>query len=196
MTERNKQDNMRLGTVIFGSLMHGVQVKLDPGRSVEEIAVGRYVAIKGEKKRFFGMITDVSLEAVDPRAMVMPPDISDPFIAKVVSGTTTYGKISVLPMLTISGDAATMLEGPQPAKTVPSHFSEVQLASQRDVELVFGLRTGKGFTSGHPSTWRPRYALTWKSWSSVPTECSARAVRGKHSSPGYCLSACCRKAGP
>jgi len=150
MTERSKQDNMRLGTVIFGSLMHGVQVKLDPGRSVEEIAVGRYVAIKGEKKRFFGMITDVSLEAVDPRAMVMPPDISDPFIAKVVSGTTTYGKISVLPMLTISGDAATMLEGPQPAKTVPAHFSEVQLASQRDVELVFGPEDRQRFYIGTP----------------------------------------------
>ncbi|MBN1374712.1 MAG: ATP-binding protein [Dehalococcoidia bacterium] len=149
MNDNDKLD-MKLGTVISGSLTQGVQVKLDPSRSVEDVAVGRYVAITGKKKRFFGMITDVSLEAVDPRAMVMPPDISDPFIARVVSGTTTYGKISVLPMLTISGGVIGGVEGPQPAKTVPSHFAGVELASQQDVELVFGCEDLKRFFIGTP----------------------------------------------
>ncbi len=159
MTEEPKKDTDKLGTVISGSLTGGVEVKLDAARSVEDVAVGRYVAIKGEKKRFFGIITDVSLEAVDPQALVMPPDISDPFIASVVSGTTTYGKIKVLTMLTISGDAVTMLEGPQPAKTVPSHFSQVDLATQRDVELVFGSEDERRFYIGTPLDMETRVCL-------------------------------------
>ncbi|MGA2158847.1 MAG: ATP-binding protein [Dehalococcoidia bacterium] len=157
MTE-NENVNLRLGTVIYGSLTQGVHVKLDPARSVEDVTVGRYVAIQGEKKRFFGMITDISLEAVDPRAMVMPPDISDPFIAKVVSGTTTYGKLSVLPMLTISG-IADDTEGPQPAKTVPPHFASVELASQSDVQMVFGKEDKQRFYVGTPLDMETRICL-------------------------------------
>jgi DNA helicase HerA-like ATPase len=159
MAEDLKKDNEKLGTVISGSLTGGVEVKLDPARSVEDVAVGRYIAIMGEKKRFFGIITDVCLEAVDPQALVMPPDISDPFIASVVAGTTTYGKIKVLPMLTIGGDAASMLEGPQPAKTVPSHFSQVDLATQRDVELVFGTEDERRFYIGTPLDMETRVCL-------------------------------------
>ena len=150
MSEQNFDEQTRLGSIISGSLTRGVEVKLDASISVEDMAVGRYVAIEGERRRFFGMITDVSLEAIDPRAMVTPPDVSDPFIAQVVSGTTIYGKLRVLPMLTIGGDAMSILEGPQPAKTVPTHFSEVKLASQRDVELVFGAEDDKRFYIGTP----------------------------------------------
>ncbi len=144
------QDTRRLGIVVAGSLTKGVEVRLDSSSSVEEMAVGRYVTIEGEKRRFFGMITDVSLGVTDPRLTLTPPDVSDPFIAEVVAGTATYGTIHVLPMLTIGGDAASLLEGPQPVKTVPSHFSVVNLASQRDVELVFGSEDEKRFYIGTP----------------------------------------------
>lgn len=150
MAEQNSDERTRLGAVVSGSLTRGVDVKLDASVSVEDMAVGRYVAIEGEKRRFFGMITDVSLEAVDPRVIITPPDISDPFIAQVVAGTTTYGKLRVLPMLTIGGDAVSILEGPQPVKTVPTHFSEVTLASQQDVELVFGAEDDRRFYVGTP----------------------------------------------
>ncbi len=150
MAEQNLDERTRLGTVVSGSLTRGVDVKLDASISVEDMVVGRYVAIEGEKRRFFGMITDVSLEALDPRAMTTPPDVADPFIAEVIAGTTTYGKLRVLPMLTIGGDAVSILEGPQPVKTVPTHFSEVKLASQRDVELVFGAEDDRRFHVGTP----------------------------------------------
>jgi len=150
MKVQDSEERNNLGTVISGSLTRGVEVKLDASVSVEDMVVGRYVAIEGEKHRFFGMITDVSLETVDPRAMITPPDISDPFIAQVITGTTTYGKLRVLPMLTIGGDAASILEGPQPAKTVPVHFSAVKLASQRDVEMVFGAEDERRFYVGTP----------------------------------------------
>jgi DNA helicase HerA-like ATPase len=150
MTNQNSDELTRLGIVVSGSLTRGVEVRLDAPVSVEDMAVGRYVAIEGAKRRFFGMITDVSLETVDPSMTTTPPDISNPFIAQVINGTTTFGKLRVLPMLTIGGDAASILEGPQPAKTVPSHFSGVKLASQRDVEIVFGAEDEKRFYVGTP----------------------------------------------
>jgi len=140
----------RLGIVVSGSLESGVEVKLDGGVSVEDMAVGRYVTIEGQKQRFFGMITDIGLGTIDPRFTLTPPDISDPFVSEVLSGTGTYGTLHVLPMLTISGDVATLIEGPQPVKTVPSHFSAVNLASQADVELVFGGEDEKRFYVGTP----------------------------------------------
>jgi len=150
MTNQNYEEQTRLGVVVSGSLTRGVEVRLDASVSVEDMAVGRYVAIEGSKHRFFGMITDVSLEIIDPRVAITPPDVSDPFIAQVITGTATYGKLRVLPMLTMGGNAASILEGPQPAKTVPAHFSGVKLASQRDVEIVFGAEDEKRFYVGTP----------------------------------------------
>jgi DNA helicase HerA-like ATPase len=149
----------RLGLVVSGSLESGVEVKLDGTVSVEDMAVGRYVTIEGQKQRFFGMITDIGLGVIDPRFTLTPPDISDPFISEVLSGTGTYGTLHVLPMLTIGGDVATLVEGPQPVKTVPSHFSMVNLASQRDVELVFGGEDEKRFYVGTPLDMETRICL-------------------------------------
>ena len=140
----------RLGVVVSGSLESGVEVKLDGTVSVEDMAVGRYVTIEGQRQRFFGMITDIELGVIDPRFTLTPPDVSDPFVSEVLSGTSTYGILHVLPMLTISGDVANLIEGPQPVKTVPSHFSVVNLASQADVELVFGGEDEKRFYVGTP----------------------------------------------
>lgn len=150
MVDGDFEGKNRLGIVVSGSLTKGVEVKLDPGISVEDIKVGRYVTIEGSKRRFFGVITDVSLETIDPRITVTPPDISDPFIAEVTSGTISYGKLRVLPQLTLGSDAISILEGPQPVKTVPTHFSVVKLASPGDVELVFGSEDDRQFYIGTP----------------------------------------------
>jgi len=139
-----------LGIVVAGSLNKGVEVRLDGSASVEDMAVGRYVTIQGKKQRFFGMITDVNLGVADQRMTITPPDVADPFIAEVLDGTSTYGILHVLPMLTIGGDAATLIEGPQPVKTVPSHFSAVNLASDQDIEMVFGKEDEKRFFIGNP----------------------------------------------
>ena len=146
----NEENSEKLGIVTSGSLTGGVEVRLDSSASVEDMAVGRYVTIEGEKRRFFGMITDISLAVIDPKLTMTPPDIADPFMAEVLAGTSTYGTLHVLPMLTIGGDAADLIDGHQPVKTVPNHFSMVNLASQRDVELVFGSENEKKFFIGTP----------------------------------------------
>ncbi|MDY6906858.1 MAG: ATP-binding protein [Chloroflexota bacterium] len=149
-SDLHNESQRRLGVVVEGSLTRGVEVRLDGGVSIEDIAVGRYVTIEGERRRFFGMITDAELGTIDPRLLTMPPDISDPFIAEVLAGTGTYGRIHVLPVLTIGGDAMGLLEGPQPVKTVPAHFSAVREASERDVEQVFGGVEERQFYIGTP----------------------------------------------
>lgn len=149
----------RLGIVTTGSLNKGVEARLDGSASVEDIAVGRYVTIEGKKRRFFGMITDISLGVTDPKLTVIPPDVSDPFIAEVLAGTSTYGTLHISPYLTIGGDAASLSEGPQPVKTIPSHFSPVNPASQEDVELVFGKEDEKRFWIGNPLDMETRLCL-------------------------------------
>src|SRR5688572_10019576 len=67
----------RLGVVVGGSISKGLAVKLDPMISVEDLAVGRYVVVHGESKRFFCMLTDISLNATNPAIQSDPPDISD-----------------------------------------------------------------------------------------------------------------------
>ena len=143
-------EERRLGIVVSGSLTRGVEVRLDSAISVEDIAVGRYVTIEGKKRRFFGMITDVTLDASDPRLMTTPPDVSDPFIVEVLCGTSIFGRLHVLPSLTLGGDAMSLLEGPQPVKTVPTHFSAVRESSEEDVARVFGQVEEKQFYIGTP----------------------------------------------
>jgi DNA helicase HerA-like ATPase len=144
------ESNQKLGIVTTASLEKGVDVRLDASVSVEDMVVGRYVTLEGQKRRFFGMITDVSLMFTDDRLSFSPPDVNDPFIAEVLNGTSTFGTIHVTPMLTIGGDADTMLEGPQPVKTIPAHFSTVNLASEEDIERVFGKEDKERFFIGNP----------------------------------------------
>jgi DNA helicase HerA-like ATPase len=148
MTQSNPSSmaGQHLGVVINGSLTHGIEVKLDGAASVEDMAVGRYVTINGLKRRFFGMITDVTLGVVDEQINVTPSDASDPFLKEVLAGTSTFATLHILPMLTIGGSG----EGPQPVKTVPSHFSSVEEATQADVEMIFGTEDEKKFYIGTP----------------------------------------------
>jgi DNA helicase HerA-like ATPase len=146
----NPENSQKLGIVTTASLEKGVDVRLDSPVSVEDMVVGRYVTIEGQKRRFFGMITDVRLGVTDERLAVSPPDITDPFIKDVLTGTSTFGQIHITPMLTIGGDAKSLLEGPQPVKTIPAHFAPVNLASEQDMELVFGKEDKQRFNIGNP----------------------------------------------
>ena len=155
----NEKNGTILGTVIAGSVGKGVEIRLDASASVEDMVVGRYVTIEGRKRRFFGMITDILLGMTDESIAASPPGASDSFTAEVLDGTATYGTLHVLPMLTIGGDVTSVIEGPQPVKTVPSHFSRVSLASEQDMELVFGKEDSRRFYIGNPLDMETRLCL-------------------------------------
>jgi len=139
-----------IGIVVAGSLSQGILVKLDQTASIENIKVGSFVTIEGLQLRFFGRVSDVSLGSTDPTISTSPPTVNNPFIAQVLAGTATYGTIHIIPELTIPSHGLTISDGPQPAKTIPAHFSKVSQASERDIELVFGKEDQKHFWIGNP----------------------------------------------
>ncbi|MDP2917636.1 MAG: ATP-binding protein, partial [Dehalococcoidia bacterium] len=51
---------------------------------------------------------------------------------------------------TIGGEVASLMECPQPVKTVPRQFSSVNQSLEQDVELVFGKEDDKRFWVGNP----------------------------------------------
>ncbi len=130
--ERERSD--RLGVVTGGSLSEGLDVKLDRDRSLEELAVGRYVVARGRRAKFFCMITDVALDSTNPLIAKQPPDVSDPFLAAVYQGTATFGIVHLSPLLLLEEGK----EEVKPVKTVPEHFTPVATASQAEVDQVFG----------------------------------------------------------
>lgn len=137
----------RLGMVIGGSLSQGLSVKLDRATVVEGMAVGRYVVVHGQTgRRFFSIITDVTLDCTNPALEKTPPDVTDPFLAQVYQGTSTFGRLSVSPMLVLEHAGGE----PKPVKTVPAHFAPVYEATEDDVNQVFGAADDRHFYVGTP----------------------------------------------
>ena len=147
-----------LGMVVGGSLSRGVDVRLDTQAQVEEMALGQHVVIHGKSRRFFGVITDIALESSDESLRGSPPDLSNPIVAQVVADTATYATLRVLPMLALEG-ALAAVAGPTPAKTVPPHFAPVHLASEEDVQMVFGAEDNRHFWVGNPLDMETRVCL-------------------------------------
>src|SRR5438270_7261077 len=89
----------RLGLVTDGGLTKGLTAHLDAACSVEDVRVGQFVKIQGDKYDFFCLVTDVILGAASPDALVDPPDPSDDFMRTVLVGTSIFGSVSLQPML-------------------------------------------------------------------------------------------------
>jgi DNA helicase HerA-like ATPase len=136
----------RLGVVISGSLVEGLCARLEGRESVEDMGVGKFVVIKGEKHEFFSMITDVVLEATNQKVLVDPPN-GDLFIHEVLAGTSTYGSVKLKPMLMLPRN---LNQGLLPVKTIPHHFAPVQEADESDFQRVFGSEDATHFEIGRP----------------------------------------------
>jgi DNA helicase HerA-like ATPase len=139
------QAGTRLGVVVGGSLSKGLEVKLDRETQIEDLAVGRYVVVRGANRRFFCMVTDIALDNTNPAIKADPPDLSDPFLREIYSGTAAFGTLQVTPMLTIDAHDQIL-----PVKTIPSHFMPVEVATVKDVNDVFGHEDETHFNIGSP----------------------------------------------
>ncbi len=165
-----------LATVIQGSLSRGLEARLNPGVSVEDLRVGKFVVIQGERHRFFGLLTDVTLATSNPQILVNPPRPEETLLREVLAGSGTYGVIALTPMLMLvprqteaerlyplidpnrpedGGPALPSAEAMEllPVKTVPAHFSQVYEARELDFRTVFGWEedpTRRNFAIGQP----------------------------------------------
>lgn len=126
-----------LGIITQGSLSTGLEMRLDPSVSVEELRVGRFVVVEGKTARFFSMLTDVSLSASNPSILLNPP-ANDEFLLSVLAGGSTFGTVKIQPMLMLERGEDSTLSELRPVKTIPSHFSPVFEATSQDFALVFG----------------------------------------------------------
>lgn len=134
-----------LGSVIQGSLSQGLDVRLHGDVSVEEMRVGKFLVVQGHRSKFFCLLTDVSLGTSSPRILADPPNPADDFLQAVLAGTSTYGTVELAPMLMFTPTATETNDRQTPTdlellpvKTIPSHFSQVYEASDRDFRMVFG----------------------------------------------------------
>ncbi len=140
---------IEIGTITRGSLIEGVEMRLAPYQSIEDIKAGKFVVIEGEKNDFFSMITDVRLDTTSPQILVHPPARDDLLMREVLAGTSAYATVMLRPMLMLSratsqspeteeGQAEEFIPEVLPVKTIPTHFSSVYDASEEDVSQIFG----------------------------------------------------------
>ena len=129
-----------IGQIISGSLVEGMCMKLHPEESVEDVRAGKFVVVEGEKHQFFSMITDVALSTSSRGLLENPPGRENRLMRQVLSGTTTYGTVTIRPMLMLPKEAkaSTPKDDLRPVKTIPGHFSAVNTATAEDVCRIFG----------------------------------------------------------
>jgi DNA helicase HerA-like ATPase len=166
-----------LGSVIQGSLSQGLEVRLHPDVSVEDMRVGKFLVVRGARSQFFCMLTDVALGTGSQRILAHPPEPSNLFLQEVLAGTGTYGTLSLTPMLMFTQGVEDGPRSPSntsqrssstygslqvqsnadvellPVKTIPAHFSQVYDASDRDFRIIFGWEDDphrRNFAIGQP----------------------------------------------
>ena len=146
------RERLAMGTVVRGSLQTGIQMKLAGAGSVEDIRAGKFVVVDGARHEFFAMITDVTLDCSSPGVLADPPsgkDATDLFLRSALAGTTTFGTVTLKPLLMRTKAVGAEFE---PVKTVPTHFSGVGEATEEDIADIFGAEAegGKHFYIGTP----------------------------------------------
>ena len=172
-------NQLPLGSVIQGSLTKGLEIRLHPDVSVEDMRVGKFLVVQGTRSRFFCLLTDVSLGCSSDRIIANPPPIEDTFLRDVLAGSGTYGTVALSPMLMFTptatnSDLASLPIDPDlnvntslgsmqanssaemellPVKTIPAHFSQVYEATEHDFRSVFGWEDDpfrRNFSVGEP----------------------------------------------
>ncbi len=149
----------RLGLLVAGSLSEGLAARLDPTVAIEDVRLGKFVKIVGQKYEYFCLVTDVQLDSANMDVLRDPPgdpSAVDVFLRQVLSGTTTYAIVKLKPELMLANP---MLDSeyddtdlvPRPARSIPPHFSSVSEATTDDFERVFGKDDGRNhFQVGQP----------------------------------------------
>src|ERR1041385_6056033 len=120
----------RIGLLVAGSVAEGLSARLDPAVAIEDVRLGHFVKIIGQKYEYFCLVTDVQLDSANTDVLRDPPgdpNKIDSFLRQVLSGTTTYALVKLKPELMLANlsadvefEDADMV--PRPARTIPPHF--------------------------------------------------------------------------
>ncbi len=150
-----------IGYLVGGSLKDAFRVRLTiPPSEVQE---GAFVVLETEERLFYGLVTDLQLDATDPRfADEQSESRLPPLLAQALHGQTLYVNLEVLPALMLERgpdpaspaykawrEAHPIPPTPIPVKTVPPHHTPVRLAGAGDIAEIFGKAGGKNFVIGY-----------------------------------------------
>lgn len=143
-----------IGQIVSGSFTKGLLLKLSSDFDIEDLRIGKFVIIEGEKTKYFSMVTDIHLETNNDQFLNFLPSPKDSFIKEVLKGTLVYSMVHLTPYLMV--DLETNLKADESVpkvKTIPPHFSSVYEAQEKDIEQIFGReeKLNKNFVIGSPS---------------------------------------------
>ncbi len=142
-----------IGQIISGSFTKGLLLKLSPEFNIEDLRIGKFVIIKGDKIKYFSIITDIHLESSNAKILNYIPASDDGFIKEVLKGTSVFSMVHLTPyLMTEVGNIMPEDQALPRVKTIPPHFSKVYEASESDIEQIFGKedRLNKYFHIGYP----------------------------------------------
>lgn len=140
--------NNSIGVIVGGSLSRGLEARLTPESSLEQLAAGRFLVVEGEDYDFHCLLVDLTLQT-DPMVSSDPPPPG--ILQQALQGAGVGVLLSLRPMLVTPHNGAPGT-APEPARTIPGHFSNVRLAEKEDVEMIFGQETAdyRLFSLGSP----------------------------------------------
>lgn len=149
----NSSFRKQIGSVTGGGLKENLQVRLSvPPQQVQE---GSFIVIDSQDWFFYGIATDLQLQALDPRYALEPSRNRLPDnLAALLDGQTLYTNLVVLPSLMLEQEPtdpqalalwrkaidAKEKQEPRhmPVKSIPMHHADAFLASAGDVAEIFG----------------------------------------------------------
>ncbi|MBN2326543.1 MAG: ATP-binding protein [Candidatus Omnitrophica bacterium] len=141
-------EHANLGVITCGSLAEGLEMRLDPSHSVEQVRAGKFVVVEGQDFDFFCMITDVRLDASSASILRDPPPRLS-LLSRVLAGEHTFAVVSLKPMLMlergVADDQFDRDDHLRPVKSIPVHFAAVRDAGRDDISKVFGEEEKKRF---------------------------------------------------
>ncbi|MEL7626729.1 MAG: DUF87 domain-containing protein [Anaerolineaceae bacterium] len=161
--------NPEIGFVIGGGLEADLDVRLTvPPQEVQE---GAFVVIDSNNWRFYGLVTDLRLAAIDEQyANQLNSQRFAPHLAEYLNKQTLFTNLAVMPVLMKDRGPDPASPGywgwrlnnmddpaPMPVKTIPDHHAPVKLAGKADIADIFGeednktiFRVGSTREQGHP----------------------------------------------
>ena len=168
----NNLDNpliSQIGYVTGGGLEANLQVRLNV--QPQSVLEGAFVVIDSNNWRFYGLVTDLRLTAIDEQyATQINAQRFSVHLAEMLNQQTLYTNLAVMPVLMMETGPAidspeyaawrqshTDEQKPITVKTVPSHHAPVKLADRADIATIFGeennqnvFRVGSTREQGHP----------------------------------------------
>jgi DNA helicase HerA-like ATPase len=166
----SKEQQGPIGYIVGGGLKANLRARLTvPAQTVQE---GAFVVVDSGGWLFYGLVTDLQLDSIDPRfAAEQAEDRLPPRLAQILNEGTLFTDMEVL--TTLMMEKGPELDDPEydawfqkvldeqlhpePVKTVPRHHAEVRLARAEDIAAIFGredkapfFRIGDTLEQGHP----------------------------------------------